>query len=169
MKETSQSCLATTTKKNHLMLQCSFWIEISKTVKSRIYFNGYKSTWLQLSFSKTFQVHIKVDFDSPTIYSLKMIFRRCFRLGQELYHNRNSYLFSQEAVSMSMLCDRDKLWDWVSRLLEGELERELTPSLLWLPYATPANVKDHKPYRRKHEFLLLHGFHISFISHEYVY
>lgn len=51
------------------------------------------------------------------------------------------YLFSQEAVSMSILCDRDKLWDWVSRLLEGELERELTPSLLWLPYATPAKDK----------------------------
>lgn len=44
---------------------------------------------------------------------------------------------------MSMLCDRDKLWDWVSRLLEGELERELTPSLLWLPNATPAKAKDH--------------------------
>lgn len=59
------------------------------------------------------------------------------------YHEKYSYLFSQEAVSMSMLCDRDKLWDWVSRLLEGELERELTPSLLWLPYATPARAKDH--------------------------
>lgn len=54
---------------------------------------------------------------------------------------KNGYLFSQEAVSMSMLCDRDKLWDWVSRLLEGELERELTPSLLWLPYTTPVKVK----------------------------
>lgn len=43
---------------------------------------------------------------------------------------KNRYLFSQEAVSMSMLWDRDKLWDCVSRLLEGELERELTPSLL---------------------------------------
>lgn len=49
-----------------------------------------------------------------------------------------AYLFSQEAVSMSMLWDRDRVCDWVSRLLEGELDRELTPSLLWLRYATPA-------------------------------
>lgn len=41
-------------------------------------------------------------------------------------------LFSQEAVSMSMLWERDRDWDCVSRLLDGELERELTPSLLWL-------------------------------------
>lgn len=54
------------------------------------------------------------------------------------------YLFSQEAVSMSMLWDRDRLWDCVSRLLEGELERELTPSLLWLPYATPVKAKTHR-------------------------
>lgn len=52
---------------------------------------------------------------------------------------------------MSMLCDRDKLWDWVSRLLEGELERELTPSLLWLPYATPAKVKHHRQTTLKHK------------------
>lgn len=38
---------------------------------------------------------------------------------------------------MSMLWERDRDWDCVSRLLDGELERELTPSLLWLRQATP--------------------------------
>lgn len=36
-----------------------------------------------------------------------------------------------------MLWERERDWDCVSRLLEGELLRELTPSLLWLRWATP--------------------------------
>jgi len=55
-----------------------------------------------------------------------------------------SHLFSHEAVSMSMLWERDRDWDWVSRLLDGELERELTPSLLWLRYATPIVMESTK-------------------------
>lgn len=53
------------------------------------------------------------------------------------------YLFSQETPSISMLWERERDWDCVSRLLEGELLRELTPSLLWLRCATP-NQKRHK-------------------------
>lgn len=51
------------------------------------------------------------------------------------------YLFSQETPSISMLWERERDWDWVSRLLEGELLRELTPSLLWLRWATPSQRK----------------------------
>lgn len=36
-----------------------------------------------------------------------------------------------------MLWDRERDWDCVSRLLDGELLSELTPSLLWLRWATP--------------------------------
>lgn len=53
------------------------------------------------------------------------------------------YLFSQETPSISMLWERERDWDCVSRLLEGELLRELTPSLLWLRWATP-NQKRHE-------------------------
>lgn len=48
-----------------------------------------------------------------------------------------AYLFSQETLSISILCDRERDWDCVSRLLDGELLSELTPSLLWLRWATP--------------------------------
>lgn len=67
-----------------------------------------------------------------SISQIRSIWEWTQKLGR-VAHRRRSHLFSQEAGSISMLCDRDKLWDWVSRLLEGELESELTPSLLWLP------------------------------------
>lgn len=44
-----------------------------------------------------------------------------------------------------MLWERERDWDCVSRLLDGELLRELTPSLLWLRWATPK----HKRWDRE--------------------
>lgn len=84
---------------------------------------------------------------------------------QDNKKKKRLYLFSQEAGSMSMLCDRDKLWDCVSRLLEGELERELTPSLLWLPYATPAET--YVQYRPK-LFIQLAHLNLKIITKKFI-
>lgn len=67
-----------------------------------------------------------------------------FRQPNSLLENGLLYLFSQETPSISMLWERERDWDWVSRLLEGELLRELTPSLLWLRCATPGRKRQEK-------------------------
>lgn len=73
------------------------------------------------------------------LLGLRLECRFLFLPGKQREQMVSSYLFSQETPSISMLWERERDWDCVSRLLDGELLRELTPSLLWLRWATPTH------------------------------